>query len=104
LQPLFVLSGEPVAIDPADPRWCAVLPEAKPCVWEGDYAILTGPVVAAEDDDHHLFRRGLPLEICSKTLHVVTHDAYRSFFAIYNRASRGVRGEETACSPTGGCC
>jgi SAM-dependent methyltransferase len=104
LQPLFVLSGEPVAIDPADPRWCAVLPEAKPCVWQGDYAILTGPVVAAEDDDHHLFRRGLPLEICSKTLNVLTHDAYRSFFAIYNRASRGVRGEETACSPTGGCC
>src|SRR2546422_9882717 len=33
----------------------------------GDYAMLTGPFADVEDDDHHVFRRGSPLEICSKT-------------------------------------
>ena len=88
----------------ADPRWCAVLPEQAPCVWEGDYAILTGPIINAEDDDHHQYYRGVPLEICSKTTHVLTQDVYRPHFTIYNRVSTGVNGTEVSCSPTGGCC
>lgn len=104
LRSLFVVGPAPITIEAGDPRWCAVFPEQQPCAWQGDYAILTGPIIHAEDDDHHQYDRGVPLEICSKTLQVLTQDSYRPHFAIYNRASTGVKGSETTCSPTGGCC
>ena len=104
LQPLFLIDQTPIFIEATDPRWCAVLPEQTPCVWVGDYAILTGPIINAEDDDHHQYYRGVPLEICSKTTHVLTQDAYRPHFTIYNRASTSVNGTEVSCSPTDGCC
>lgn len=104
LQSLFVVGPTPVTIEATDPRWCAVLPDQKPCMWKGDYAILTGPIISGEDDDHHQYYRGVPLEICSKTLQVLTQDAYRSHFTIYNRSSAAVEGADVACSPTGGCC
>lgn len=103
-QRLFVLSESPVTIDMSDPRWLAVLPEQKPCVWKGDFAILTGPFTEAEDDDHHIFRRGTPLEICSKTLKVLATDQYRPYFAVINRASDFVSGTTVSCAPEGGCC
>jgi SAM-dependent methyltransferase len=101
---LFVLAESPVTIEPADPRWLAVLPEQKPCVWKGDFAIFTGPFAEVEDDDHHAFRRGAPLEICSKTLGVLQTEHYRPHFAVINRASQAVAGAATACAPKGGCC
>ncbi|MBA2486899.1 MAG: methyltransferase domain-containing protein [Nitrospira sp.] len=104
LQSLFLIEQAPVFIEATDPRWRAVLPEQAPCVWKGDYAILTGPVINAEDDDHHQHYRGVPLEICSKTTQVLTQDAYRPHFTIYNRASTRVNGTEGTCSPTDGCC
>lgn len=104
LQSLFVVGPTPITIEATDPRWCAVLPEQKPCVWKGDYAILTGPIISGEDDDHHQYYRGVPLEICSKTLQVLTQNAYRPHLTIYNRASAAVEGAEVTCSPTGGCC
>ena len=104
LQSLFVLAQAPVVMDSADLRWCAVLPESVPCVWKGDYAVLTGPVINAEDDDHHLYNRGVPVEVCSKTTRVLTQDGYRSHFTIYSRASSQVNGAEVSCSPTGDCC
>ena len=104
LQPLFVIAPAPAFLDDTDPRWCAVLPESTPCLWEGDYAILTGPLITAEDDDHHQYYRGVPLEICSKTSRVLTKDAYRPHFTIYNRASTGVHSTDVGCSPAGGCC
>ncbi|MGZ9190315.1 MAG: hypothetical protein ACXW39_09695, partial [Nitrospira sp.] len=104
LQSLFIIAPTPTFIETTDPRWCAVLPEQTPCLWEGDYAILTGPIINAEDDDHHQYYRGVPLEICSKTTRVLTQDAYRLHFTIYNRASTRVQGTEVSCSPTGGCC
>lgn len=103
-QRLFVLSESPVTIDMSDPRWLAVLPEQKPCVWKGDFAILTGPFTEAEDDDHHIFRRGTPLEICSKTLKVLATDHYQPHFAVTNRASDSVSGTTVSCAPEGGCC
>ncbi|HXF92095.1 MAG TPA: methyltransferase domain-containing protein [Nitrospiraceae bacterium] len=101
---LFLLSDTPVVLEPSDSRWLAVLPEQKPCVWQGHFAIFTGPFAEVEDDDHHTFRRGVPLEICSKTLHVLQTDAYRLHFAIINRATSAVSGTEAACGPTGSCC
>ena len=104
LRSLFLIGPAPLTIDAADPRWSAIPPEQKPCVWQGAYAILTGPVITAEDDDHHQYYRGVPLEICSKTLQVLTQDAYRPYFTIYHRSSAAVDGEAVSCSPDGSCC
>jgi len=103
-QRLFVLSESPILMTASDPRWLVVLPEQKPCVWKGDFAILTGPFTEAEDDDRHVFHRGTPLEICSKTLKVLTTDYYQAHFAVTNRASDFVSGTTVSCAPEGGCC
>ncbi|MBS0170906.1 MAG: methyltransferase domain-containing protein [Nitrospira sp.] len=104
LRPLFLIGPAPITLVEADPRWCAILPEPTPCVWQGAYAILTGPIISAEDDDHHQFYRGVPLEICSKTQHVLIQDPYQSHFTIYHRSSHVVEGEPVRCSPEGNCC
>ena len=103
-QSLFLVSETPVTLEPSDPRWLAILPEQKPCVWKGDYALFTGPFTEVEDDDDHLYQRGIPLEICSKTLKVLETDAYRPHFAMINRATAEISGTQVACSPSGGCC
>jgi len=103
-QSLFLIGPTPITLDSADPRWRAILPAQTPCVWQGAYAILTGPVITAEDDDHHQYYRGVPVEICSKTVHVLTQDAYRPHFAIYHRNSTLVEGEAVSCAPDGSCC
>ncbi len=104
LRSLFLIGPAPITLDAADPRWCAILPEQTPCVWQGAYAILTGPIISAEDDDHHQYYRGVPVEICSKTLHVLTQDTYRPHFTIYHRSSSVVEGEAVSCAPEGNCC
>ena len=100
----FVLSSEPVLLDQADDRWTVVYPADAPCHWRGHFALFAGPFVEAADDDHHLYRRGEPVEICSKTLQVLGADSYSPHFAIINRASRHVSGEAVTCSPNEGCC
>ncbi|MFO0698354.1 MAG: methyltransferase domain-containing protein [Nitrospira sp.] len=100
----FLLSAEPIDLDHHDPRWSAVLPADAPCTWQGHYALLAGPFIEAADDDHHVYRRGEPLEICSKTVAVLGTNGYHSHFAILNRAGDRVTGETVTCSPDGGCC
>jgi arsenite methyltransferase len=100
----FLLTTEPVQLDNHDPRWTAVFPADAPCTWQGHYALLAGPFVEAADDDHHLYRRGEPLEICSKTVAVLNSDGYQPHFVIVNRSSERVSGEAVTCSPDGGCC
>ncbi len=102
--PYFVLSHEPVSFDRLDARWWAVLPSPDPCVWQGDFALLAGPFLEAADDDHHVYRRGEPLEVCSKTLKVLATDGYAPHFAVINRAGQRVTGGEVTCAPNGGCC
>lgn len=104
LAPYFVLSHEPIVLDRADARWWAELPSQAPCVWQGDFALLAGPFLEVADDDHHVYRRGEPLEVCSKTLKVLATDGYAPHFAIINRASQRVSGGTVTCSPDGGCC
>lgn len=101
---LFLLSAAPAPVPASDPRHLAVLPEQAPCVWKGDYTIFTGPFAEVEDDDQHTYRRGEPLEICSKTRKVLDSDAYRRHFAIINRATGEVSGSASTCAPEGGCC
>jgi SAM-dependent methyltransferase len=104
LSPYFVLSDKPLRLDHGDARWSAVLPSQEPCVWQGDFALLAGPFLEIADDDHHVYRRGEPLEICSKTLKVLQADGYVPHFAVINRAGHPVNGAAVSCSPDGGCC
>jgi len=101
---LFLLSGEPVALAATDQRVISILPPDAPCVWRGHYALFTGPFVEAADDDHHVYRRGVPLEICSKTLDVLESGPYGRHFAVINRAGEGVSGNAVSCDPGGSCC
>jgi arsenite methyltransferase len=102
---LFILSSTPLWLDRDDTRWTAVYPADAPCHWRGHFALLAGPFVEAADDDHHVYRRGEPVEICSKTLTVLETGGYALHFAIINRASQQVGGDAVACSPSeGGCC
>ena len=100
----FLLTTEPIPLDNHDPRWRAVLPADAPCTWQGHYALLAGPFVEAADDDHHVYRRGEPLEVCSKTVAVLRTDGYQPHFVLLNRAGEGAGGEAVTCSPDGGCC
>lgn len=100
----FILSEKPQWLDRSDPSWSAVLPAQSPCVWQGDFAFFAGPFLEVADDDQHIFRRGDPLEICSKTRCVLESDPYASHFVILNRAGQTADGEAVSCSPNGGCC
>ena len=102
---LFILSNNPTTLTKEHPQWSSVLPEDTPCVWEGQYALLTGPFVEACDDDDHTFICGEAQEICSKTRKVLESDGYRKYFAVINRASETVTSQEpAACGPMDGCC
>ena len=100
----FVLTPHPVWLDQTDPRWTAVFPTQTPCTWQGHYALLAGPFLEAADDDQHIYRRGEPLEICSKTLAVLESEGYVPHFAILNRAGQPTGGTAVSCTPDGGCC
>lgn len=104
LERLFLLSDAPTPLPPTDPRHVAILPEQAPCVWQGHFALLTGPFTEVCDDDAHRYRRGEPLEICSKTLKVLDADAYRPHFTVINRAGGPVSGAAVSCDPNGSCC
>ena len=100
----FILSPGPQWLDRADPRWSSVLPAQTPCVWQGHFAFFVGPFLEVADDDQHVYRRGEPLEICSKTRCVLESEPYASHFAMLNRAGQTAVGESVSCSPNGGCC
>lgn len=104
LEPYFIRSQEPRWLDREDSRWKAVLPAQDPCVWRGDFALLAGPFLEIADDDHHVYRRGVPLEVCSKTVNVLEASGYHPHFAIINRAANPPSEDTVACSPSGGCC
>jgi arsenite methyltransferase len=95
----FALSSYPLWLDRSDHRWTAVYPADAPCHWQGYFALLAGPFVEAADDDHHVYRRGEPVEICSKTRTVLEADGYAPHFAIINRAGLNVGDGAVAGSP-----
>ena len=100
----FILSESPVTLTQEDPRWSAVFPKEKACVWEGHFALLTGPFLEVEDDDAHVFRCGDSIEICSKTLKVLRSKPYLPHFAIINRAEETISPQPAPCDVSGGCC
>lgn len=100
----FILTTTPKGLTSTDKEWSAIPPENAPCLWEGHFALLTGPFLEVGDEDHHIFQCGVPIEICSKTHRVLQHEAYQGFFTIINRASQLGSSQPVICEPTGGCC
>jgi hypothetical protein len=100
----FVIADHPVALTNQDPQWLVVLPEHTPCIWEGHFAILTGPFLAVCDDDDHTYQCGEPLEICSKTLKVLQHPQYQPVFGTINRARESVTAAPVICGTSTECC
>ncbi len=103
-QPHFLLSDGSSPLVPSDPRLVAIFQDEGPCVWQGHFAVLTGPFLEVADDDHHVFCRGIPQEVCSKTLKVLESDLYKHNFAVINRAGRIVSGAGASCKSTESCC
>ena len=101
---LFLLSDQPTSLAAIDQRLISILPADAPCVWKGHFALFAGPFVEAVDDDHHVYRRGVPLEICSKTLDVLDSGPYSRHFTVINRAGEVVAGNVVSCDPGGSCC
>ncbi|MGD9853145.1 MAG: methyltransferase domain-containing protein [Nitrospirales bacterium] len=100
----FSLTAQPTTIPEQDSRLVSVKPENAPCVWEGHFAILMGPFLEGQDDDHHTFYSGAPLEICSKTLKVLSDPSYQPFFGLINRAKESLNADPVICGTTSGCC
>ncbi len=103
-KPHFIVTDHPHTLTLDNPETLAVYPEETPCVWEGHFAILTGPFISVKDDDHHTYRCGEPLEICSKTFKVLEHPSYQSAFGIINRARESPSAEPVICGTTVDCC
>ncbi len=101
---LFHLADTPTEFTRADPRWIAVLPEDVACVWNGDFAMLTGPLIEVLDDDGHTFSCDTPAEVCSKTRKVLDHALYAPYFGMFNRAEHHDSAEAETCQPSSGCC
>jgi ubiquinone/menaquinone biosynthesis C-methylase UbiE len=99
LAPYFILSSSPLWLDRADDRWTAVYPADTPCTWQGHFAMFAGPFIEAADDDYHVYRRGEPVEVCSKTLAVLEARGYAPHFAILNRAGDRVSSTAITCCP-----
>ena len=100
----FIIAERPVSLSAQDSRTVAIYPEEAPCAWEGRFAVLTGPFLAVCDDDHHLYRCGEPVEICSKTFDVLQTSHYQPYFGTINRAREGVTSEPVICGTSTGCC
>ena len=100
----FIVAERPVPLSAEDSRTIAVYSEEAPCVWEGYFAVLTGPFLAVCDDDHHMYRCGEPVEICSKTFNVLHTPHYQPYFANINRAREGVTSEPVICGTSTVCC
>lgn len=100
----FSLEAQPSSISEQDSRLVSVKPGNAPCVWEGHFAILMGPFLEGQDDDHHTFYSGAPLEICSKTIKVLSDPRYQPFFGLINRANESLNADPVICGTTSGCC
>ncbi len=101
---LFHIADAPAELTRADPRWIEVLPEETACVWNGDFALLTGPLLEVQDDDGHTFSWDAPMEICSKTKKVLGHASYAPYFGTFNRAEHRGSTDVDAPQSSSGCC
>ena len=77
-----------------------------PCLDQGHAVIYRGPFRQAEDDDGHLYRRGVRTAVCEKTFHLLASAPYRDHFERITPA--GAVPLDAAplfpCGPVGSCC
>lgn len=103
-KPCFTVTAQPATLSQQDSRIISIRPENAPCVWEGQFGILMGPFLEGQDDDHHTYACGYPLEICSKTVKVLSDPSYQPYFGIINRARESLNADPVICGPSSGCC
>ena len=78
------------------------LNRSKECVYKGDTATYIGPLKNAEDDEGHIFLRGIPQEVCTETAKRLSKQPYDKIFTITYSTKNMVEGK--SCAPNGGCC
>ena len=96
----FFVSPTPREIKGSAPL--GVLPDPGPCIYGGDFATLLGPFREIRDDDGHVFEAGRELEICGKTVKVLTTPLYRQLMVMVNRCQGDLQARQVDCGP--GCC
>jgi SAM-dependent methyltransferase len=78
------------------------LSRSKECVFIGQTATYIGPLKKAEDDEDHVFLRGIPQEVCTETAKRLSRSPYDKSFIITDPTKKITEGK--ACDPKNGCC
>lgn len=86
-RPYFILSNEAVDSTSIESQLICAMPSNEREFWNGDYAILTSLFLMGEDDDHHTFYAGQPVEISENTKEIFSGKYYSRFFTVLNRSS-----------------
>lgn len=86
-RPYFILSDEAVDTVTIESQLITHTSEEARETWAGDYAVLTSLFLMGEDDVHHTFYAGEPMEISEKTRDVLSNEYYSRFFTLLNRVS-----------------
>jgi arsenite methyltransferase len=96
----FFVSPTPREIKGSAPL--GVYPDPGPCIYGGDFATLLGPFREIRDDDGHVFEAGRELEVCGKTVKVLTTPLYRQLMVMVNRCQGDLQARQVSCGPS--CC
>jgi arsenite methyltransferase len=77
-----------------------------PCLDQGHAVVYRGPFRQVEDDDGHVFRRGVHTPVCEKTFHIFAKEPYRAHVALVDPDNPVPLDEAPpfACGPEGSCC
>ncbi len=86
-RPYFILSTEAVDTVAIESQLIIYKSEQEREIWTGDYAVLASLFLMGEDDEHHTFYAGEPLEISQETKNVLSGEYYAKFFTLLNRVS-----------------
>jgi arsenite methyltransferase len=96
----FFVSPQPREVK--DSAHLGVYPDPGPCIYGGDFVTLLGPFREVRDDDGHVFEAGRELEICAKTVKVLSTPLYRQLMIMVNRCQGELEARQVVCGP--GCC
>lgn len=73
------------------------LSRSKECVYVGHTATYVGPMKKAEDDEGHIFLRGIPQEVCTETAKRLKKPPYDKLFIITD-STKSIE-EGASCTP-----
>lgn len=98
----FFVSPQPREIKGSAPL--GVYPDPGPCIYGGDFATLLGPFREIRDDDGHVFEAGCELEVCGKTVKVLSTPLYKQLMIMVNRCQGDLQARQVVCGPGSDCC